>query len=345
MRALVTGATGFIGFHVALELIRKGFEVRALARAAGGIAPELLKLGCEVRQGDIKDFDSVLRAAAGADHVYHIAADYRLWVPDPSRMYETNVAGTVNVMRAAREAGAARVVYTSTVGALAAQKRGKKQKRKIVPSDEDTPVGLNDMIGHYKRSKFLAEREVERFAREGLPVVIVNPSTPIGAMDRKPTPTGAMIVSFLKGKVPAYLDTGLNFVSVHDVALGHLLAAGRGRPGRKYILGGVNMTLRDFYLMVSGVSGVRPPRIRLPYGPVLLAACLDEAFSRLTGRAPAIPLTGVRMAGKYMYFDCSRARSELGMTQTPIAAAIHEAVEWFRANGYVDAGKITAAAA
>ena len=338
MRALVTGATGFIGFHVAVELIRKGYEVRALARTAGGISPELLKMGCEVAAGDVKDFESVRRAAAGADEVYHIAADYRLWVPDPSGMYETNVTGTVNVMRAARETGARRIVYTSTVGALAAQKPVGKGRR-IVPSDEDTPAGLGDMIGHYKRSKFLAEREVGRFAREGLPVVIVNPSTPIGAMDRKPTPTGAMIVSFLNGKVPAYLDTGLNFVSVHDVAMGHLLAAVHGKPGRKYILGGFNMTLRDFYTEVSAVSGVRPPRVRLPYGPVLLAAYIDEALSKLTGREPAIPLTGVRMAGKYMYFDCSRARSELGLPQTPIAFAIREAVEWFSANGYLGGRK------
>ncbi|MDA8087100.1 MAG: SDR family NAD(P)-dependent oxidoreductase [Nitrospiraceae bacterium] len=337
MRALVTGATGFIGFHVAMELLREGFDVRALARQGKNIAPELLKLGCEVFEGDIRDFDSVCRAVRGVDEVYHVAADYRLWVPDPGRMYETNVTGTVNVMRAALEAGAGKVVYTSSVGTLAAQKR---TGEKIVPSNEDTPVGIGQMIGHYKRSKFLAEREAEKFALKGLPVVIVNPSTPIGAMDRKPTPTGAMIVSFLNGKVPAYLDTGLNFVSVHDVALGHLLAARHGRTGEKYILGGYNMTLKDFYVEASAVSGMEPPKVRLPYRPVLLAAYVNEALSKLTGKAPAIPLTGVRMAGKYMYFDTSKARSELKMPLAPIREAIREAVEWFIANGYVGARKM-----
>ena len=336
MRALVTGATGFVGFHVAMELARRGYEVRVLARDAGRVAPELMAMGCEVRAGDVRDFDSVRRAASGVDEVYHVAADYRLWVPgkNSSGMYGTNVAGTVNVMRAAGEAGVRRVVYTSTVGALAAQKKPRGNGQ-VVPSSEDTPAALSDMAGPYKRSKFLAEREVEKFAREGLPVVIVSPSTPVGAMDRKPTPTGAMIVGFLNGKVPAYLDTGLNFVSVHDVAEGHLLAASRGTPGRKYILGGFNMPLRDFYGELAAASGLRPPRVRLPYGPVLAAACVNEALSRLTGREPLIPLTAVRMAGKYMYFDSSRAHSELGMPQTPIASAVREAVEWFKANGYV----------
>ncbi len=332
MRVLVTGATGFIGFHVAMELLRAGREVRALARQ-GNIAPELLKLGCEVSKGDIRDFDSVCRAVRGSDEVYHVAADYRLWVPDPERMYETNVTGTVNIMRAALEAGTGKVVYTSSVGTLAAQP-ARSGGKAIVPSNEDTPVSFNQMIGHYKKSKFLAEREVEGFARKGLPVVIVNPSTPIGAMDRKPTPTGAMIVSFLNGKVPAYLETGLNFVGVHDVALGHLLAARHGRTGEKYILGGYNMTLRDFYREASSISGMKPPSVRLPYGPVLMAAYFNEALSKLTGKAPAIPLTGVRMAGKYMYFDSSKARSELKMPLTPIKEAIREAVEWFGANGY-----------
>lgn len=339
MRALVTGATGFIGFHVAMELLHSGYEVRALARDFNNIAPELQKAGCEISKGDLRDFSSVSRAAKGCDEVYHVAADYRLWVPDPAPMYETNVTGTVNVMRAALESGVSRVVYTSSVGTLAAQP---KKGQKIVPSDEDTPVSFSQMTGDYKKSKFLAEREVEKFAGGGLPVVIVNPSTPIGAMDRKPTPTGAMIVSFLNGKVPAYLDTGLNFVSVHDVAAGHLLAAKHGRAGRKYILGGVNMTLKDFYGEISAVTGMRPPSVRLPYRPILLAAYLNEALSKISGRAPAIPLTGVKMAGKYMYFDSSRARLELKLPRTPIREAIVEAVEWFGANGYVGGRRVSA---
>ncbi len=335
MKALVTGATGFVGFHVAAKLAGKGYNVRALARDENA-GLELSSLGVEVVKGDIRDFGSVLEAARGCEEIYHLAADYRLWVPDPDGMYETNVAGTCNVMRAAREVGAGKVVYTSTVGALAPSKKNGQ------PSKEDTPVSLRDMIGHYKRSKFLAEREVEKFAQEGLPVVIVNPSTPIGAMDRKPTPTGAMIVSFLNGKVPAYLDTGLNFASVEDVAEGHLLAARQGRVGEKYILGGHNMELRDFYSELSRASGIKAPSVKIPYVPVLIAAYVSEGVSRFLNRKtpPAIPLTGVRMAGKYMYYDSTKAQNELGLPRTPITVAVRQAVEWFTGNGYVSARKI-----
>jgi dihydroflavonol-4-reductase len=339
MKALVTGATGFVGFHVAVKLAGRGCDVRALVRDEKA-APELSRLGVEMVKGDVRDFGSVSRAASGCEEVYHLAADYRLWVPDPAGMYETNVAGTVNVMRAARQAGAGRIVYTSTVGALAPSKKNGQ------PSNEDTPVSLKDMTGHYKRSKFLAEREVEKFAQKGLPVVIVNPSTPIGAMDKKPTPTGAMIVSFLNGKVPAYLDTGLNFVNVEDVAEGHLLAARYGRVGGKYILGGHNMALKDFYLELSMVSGVKAPSVKLPYIPVLAAAYISEGFSRfLYGgkRPPAIPLTGVKMAGKYMYYDSTKAQNELKMPRTPIRDAVRQAVEWFSGNGYVNTRKTGAA--
>ncbi len=336
MKVLVTGATGFVGFHVAMKLAGRGDDVRALVRDEKA-APELSRLGVEMIKGDVRDFGSVSGAARGCEEIYHLAADYRLWVPDPAQMYETNVAGTVNVMRAAMESGAGRIVYTSTVGALAPSKKNGP------PSTEDTPVSLTDMTGHYKRSKFLAEREVEKFfAQKGLPVVIVNPSTPIGAMDRKPTPTGAMIVSFLNGKVPAYLDTGLNFVNVEDVAEGHLLAARYGKPGEKYILGGHNMTLKDFYLELSAVSGIKAPSVKLPYLPVLAAAYVSEGYSRffLFGKKPpAIPLTGVKMAGKYMFYDSAKAQRELRMPVTPVREAVRHAAEWFAANGYVSSGK------
>ncbi|MDA8090564.1 MAG: NAD-dependent epimerase/dehydratase family protein [Nitrospiraceae bacterium] len=333
-KKLVTGATGFVGFHVAAKLVNKGYDVRVLVRDEKAV-PELSRMGAEIVKGDIRDFSSVSKAAKGCEEIYHLAADYRLWVPDPAGMYETNVTGTVNVMKAALEAGAGKVVYTSSVGALAPSRKNGP------PSNENTPVSLSDMIGPYKRSKFLAGREVEKFAAKGLPVVIVNPSTPIGAMDRKPTPTGAMIVSFLNGKVPAYLDTGLNFVNVEDVAEGHLLAARYGRPGEKYILGGHNMTLKDFYSELAMASGIKAPSFKVPYTPVLIAAYISEGVSRfLTRKPPAIPLTGVKMAGKYMYYDSTKAQNELKMPKTPIKKAVMQAIEWFTGNGYVSARKI-----
>ena len=347
MKAFVTGGAGFVGFHVARLLIEKGRSVKALVRDAGrgqggmgaggsGVggkgaadrgAEELLAAGAELIKGDLRDADAVRRAMAGCSEVYHVAADYRLWVPDPETMRDINVGGTRNVMDAALRLGVEKVVYTSTVGVLAVSADG-------TPADENTPSSADAMVGDYKLTKFLAEQEVRAFVEKGLPAVIVNPSTPIGPMDRKPTPTGKIIVDFLNGKIPAYLDTGLNFVDVEDVAAGHILAAERGRTGERYILGNVNMTLREFFGELARLTGRRPPRVRLPYAPVLLAAHLNEAASRLTGRPPAIPLTGVRMAGKYMFFDCSRAIRELGLPRSPIDGAITKAVSWFEENGY-----------
>jgi len=277
----------------------------------------------------VRDFRSVVKASEGCQHLYHLAADYRLWVPDPKTMYEINVQGTRNVMRAALEAGVEKVVYTSTVGALAASSYGK-------PSNEESLVKGCEMIGHYKRSKFLAEREVNDFVRQGVPAVVVSPSTPIGPMDRKPTPTGKIIVDFLNNRIPAYLDTGLNFVSVEDVATGHWLASLHGRIGQRYILGNKNMTLREFFECLAIRTGRKAPRVRLPYLPVLCAAYIDEVFSTwVTGRHPRIPLTGVKMARKYMYFDCSKAVRELKMPQNAIEDAVERAVDWFKRNGYV----------
>ncbi len=328
MKALVTGATGFVGFHVARVLREKGLDVIALVRE-GTDSSLLDPLGIKTARGDVRDLDSVCEALRGCRHVYHLAADYRLWVPDSRIMYEINVQGTKNVMEAALRLRAEKVIYTSTVGALSASRNGR-------PSNEETPADIKEMVGHYKRSKFLAEKEVCGFIGRGLPVVIVSPSTPIGPMDRKPTPTGKMIVDFMNGKIPAYLDTGLNFVDVEDVAVGHWLASLQGRIGERYILGNRNLTLREFFETLGRLTGRKPPKVRLPYFPVLLAAYADEAISRLTSRHPRIPLTGVKMARKYMYFDCSKAVKELQIPQSPVEEAMRRAIEWFEKNGYIE---------
>lgn len=328
MKALVTGATGFIGYHVARLLKENGLRVSALVRG-GSDTSALQALNVELLTGDVRDFGSVWNALRDCRQLYHLAADYRIWVNDPKTMYEINVQGTKNVMEAALKMGTEKVVYTSTVGVLAACSNGR-------PSDEETPVCMRDMVGHYKRSKFIAEEEVRGFIKKGMPIVIVNPTTPIGPMDRKPTPTGKIIVDFLNGKVPAYVDTGLNFVDVEDVAAGHLLAARRGRIGQRYILGNKNISLKDFFGYLAGITGKKPPKVRLPYLPVLLAAYVDETLSKMTGRYPRIPLTGVKMARKYMYFDCTKAVGELGMPQRPIEDAIEKSVNWFQTHGYVN---------
>jgi len=282
-----------------------------------------------VFHGDLRDPDSVNACAAGCEVVFHVAADYRLWVPDPEVMYAINVGGTKNVLEAARKAGVQRVIYTSTVGALGIPEDG-------TPGTEETPVSLRDMVGPYKRSKFLAEREALKAARDGLDVVVVNPSTPVGPGDVKPTPTGRIITDFLNRRMPAYLDTGLNLVHVRDVAMGHILAMERGRSGEKYILGNENLTLMEIFELLASICGIPAPRIRLPRTPILALAYASEALSRwVTHREPRIPLDGVRMAAKKMFFDASKAVRELGMPQTPVRQALEEAVEWFRAEGYV----------
>jgi dihydroflavonol-4-reductase len=257
-----------------------------------------------------------------------VAADYRLWVRNPEELYETNVTGTVNVLRAALLKRVERVVYTSSVGALGLRSNGK-------PANEATPVRIEDMIGHYKRSKFLAEREAERFLDWGLPVVIVHPSTPVGPGDHKPTPTGKIIVDFLNRRMPAYLDTGLNLIHVSDVAEGHLLALERGRVGEKYILGNQNLTLAEIFARLERVSGIAAPRYRLPHRPILFLGYLCHLVSRISGREPLIPYEGVKMARKFMFFDASKAVRELGLPQTPVELALTEAVTWFRNHGYI----------
>lgn len=327
MKALVTGATGFVGFHIVQLLLAKDIPVKALVRKESD-SSFLSKDGVAVSIGDIRDYRAVREAMIGCDHVFHAAADYRLWVRDPKPMYETNVRGTGHVMTAARDLGIEKVVYTSTAGTLVP---GSKHK----PSTETMPAQMTDLVGHYKKSKYLAEREVDRFVQQGVPVVIVNPTAPIGPGDRKPTPTGKIIVDFLNRKMPAYIDTGLNFVAVQDVALGHWLAATKGRTGERYLLGGDNMTLSQFLGHLAAVSGRKPPIARLPYGPLLVAAFVNECVSQITGRHPLFPLTAIRMARHYMFFESSKAERELGFYRTSVIDGMREAVGWYEANGYV----------
>ncbi len=326
MKTFVTGATGFIGASIVRELLREGRDVRVLVRSTSNLS-NLKGLDLEIREGDLLDRDGLRAALEGCDVLYHAAADYRLWTRNPEEMYRSNVGGTAAILEAALEVGVSKVVYTSSVGTLGNPGDG-------TAGTEETAVSLADMVGPYKKSKFLAEREAERFFALGLPVVIVNPSTPVGPWDIKPTPTGKIIVDFLKRRMPAYLDTGLNLIAVEECARGHLLAEKKGMPGRKYILGNSNLSLREIFVMLQEITGIPAPKIRLPYAPVLAAAWLNEGLSRLTGREPLIPLAGVRMAAHHMYFDSGRAVRELGLPQTPVKEALERAVLWFRSNGY-----------
>jgi dihydroflavonol-4-reductase len=323
--ALVTGATGFIGGHVAALLLQKGWSVRGLRRKGSRVASSLSS-GIEWYEGDLRNFQEVCRAAGGCDAVFHVAADYRLWARHPEEIYASNVAGTIHVLEACLAACVPRVVYTSSVGALGLNGDGS-------PAHEETPVRLKDKVGDYKRSKFLAEREAEKFAARGLPVVIVNPSTPVGPGDWKPTPTGKIIVDYLNGRMPAYLDTGLNLIHVKDVAAGHLLALEKGRVGEKYILGNRNLTLAEIFGLLEDISQIPAPRICLPYTPILALAHFFKALSRFTHREPLIPLDGVKMARKSMFFDSGKAVRELGLPQTPVEDALREAVAWYREHG------------
>ncbi|HLX08698.1 MAG TPA: hopanoid-associated sugar epimerase [Thermoanaerobaculia bacterium] len=329
MRALVTGATGFVGAHVARALLDRGAAVRCLVRRP---APDrrvdlLAGLPVEIAAGDLRQPGSLREAVAGCDVVYHCAADYRLFTPDPSEMTATNVGGTDSLLAACAEAGSGRVVYTSSVGALGLAAGG-------APADERTPVTLAAMIGPYKRSKFQAERVAEQWAARGLPVVIVNPSTPVGEGDVKPTPTGQMVVDFLRRRFPAYVDTGLNLIDVRDVAQGHLLAAEKGRPGERYILGHRNLTLKEILDTLSRLTGLPSPRLRVPHWLPLAAAHVATASSRLTGRPPRVTPEAVRMSRHRMFFDAGKAVRELGLPQSPLEPALARAVAWFEAHGH-----------
>lgn len=324
MRALVTGATGFVGAAVARALLRAGGEVRALVRAGADVR-NLEPLAVERVPGELGDVGSLDRAVAGCDAVFHVAAEYKLWTLNPQSLYRSNVEGTRNVLLAAQRAGVRRIVYTSSVATLALQPDGS-------PSDEDATATLADMIGHYKRSKFLAEQWVLEAARGGLPVVIVNPSTPVGPGDLKPTPTGRLVLDAATGRMPAYVDTGLNIVHVDDVGSGHLLAFERGRIAQRYILGGTDLTLQQILAMIAAQVGRRAPRVRLPLSVAMPLAVCAEAYARLSGRETRITIDGVRMARHTMYFSSARAARELGYRWRPPQQAFAEAIAWFRAN-------------
>jgi dihydroflavonol-4-reductase len=322
----VTGGSGFVGRAVVEELLAAGRAVRVLARNPEH--PALAGLNVEVAPGDLREPESLHQALTGCTRLFHLAADYRLWVPDPATMYAINVEGTRNLLTAAAAVGLERVVYTSTVGALGNPGDG-------TPGTEATPVTLSEMVGHYKRSKFLAEQVALDFAARGLPLVVVNPSTPVGPWDFRPTPTGQMIVDFLKRRMPAYLETGLNLIHVKDVARGHLLAEEKGQTGEKYILGHENLSLSQIFHLLAKVTGLPAPKVKLPYWPVLVMAYVDEFLAtHVRGRPPRMPISAIRMAKKYMYFDNRKAIQYLGLTLTPVRQALADAVEWFREQGY-----------
>jgi dihydroflavonol-4-reductase len=328
MSVLVTGANGFVGAAIVRALLADGVSVVALARETSDLR-NLDALPITVRFGDVLEPDSLRSAMQGCRHVIHAAADYRLWSRDPRSMYRTNVDGSVNVVDAALASGVERIVYTSSVAVL-----GIRPDR--VPADETTPVMLDDMIGHYKRSKFLAERAVQvRAAEIGMRVVTVNPSTPIGPGDIKPTPTGRIIVDAATGKMPAYVDTGLNVVHVDDVARGHLLALRHGRDGERYVLGGTDLSLREILTLVAEQVGRVPPRVRLPRWAVYPIAWVSEFAARFTGLEPRATLDGLRMSAKHMYFSSAKAQRELQYTARPADQAIADAIAWFRDHSYI----------
>lgn len=319
---LVTGATGFLGWHVAQKLVKRGHPVRAMVRDPA----RLRELDVETVTGDLRDTESVDRAVMGCGLVFHVAADYRLWARDSSELYRSNAGGTRNLLSAARRADVERFVYTSSVGCI-----GMPQDRE---GDEEQPVRLGDMVGAYKRSKFLAEQIALEYAAAGFPVVIVNPAAPVGDHDFKPTPTGKIILDFLHNAMPAYLDTGLNLVDAGDTAEGHLLACERGRPGERYILGCQNLTLQQIFEKLERISGCKAPTIRIPYSVAYLAGLASTGWANVSGRDPKVPLDGVKMASKKMFVSHAKARRELGFHPGPVDAALSRAVEWFRGNGY-----------
>jgi len=330
MKILVTGASGFVGSHVARILSEQGAELRLLVRATSPIL-NLEPLPGERVCGDLGDAPSLRKAMSGCEAVFHVAADYRLWAPDARALYRTNVDGTRAILETARQVGVRRVVYTSSVATVGFTANGRA-------ADEDFPVALRDMIGHYKRSKFMAEQAALEAAASGCDVVVVNPTTPVGEQDIKPTPTGRIILDFLKRKFPAYVDTGLNVVDVREVAKGHLSALEKGRRGERYILGGENLTLKQILDKLADITGLSSPSVKLPYALALAAGAVDTFFTgMLRGREPRVTLDAVRMGRKKMYASSAKAERELGWRIVPVDGALRRAVEWFRAHGYVGA--------
>ncbi|HKF39588.1 MAG TPA: hopanoid-associated sugar epimerase [Candidatus Acidoferrum sp.] len=326
MTTLVTGAAGFLGSHVARQLVARGETVRVLMRPSSNNRA-ISDLSLEYVTGDLRDAASLERAMKDVKRVFHVAADYRLWARKPQEIYDSNVGGTKNVLAAAKNAGVEQLVYTSTVATIAVD-------RPNLPN-EATDARLEEMIGHYKRSKWMAEQEVLQAAKEGLPAIVAMPTTPLGPWDWKPTPTGKIILDFLNGKMPGYVETGLNFVGAEECAAGHLLVAEKGKAGERYLLGAENLTLKELLEMIAEITGLSAPGMKIPHTVALGVAYVDTAFSRLLGKEPQIPVEGVKIAQHKMFVDCSRARQELGFAPGPVVAALQRAVRWYQANGYV----------
>jgi dihydroflavonol-4-reductase len=336
MKTLVTGATGFVGSHVAGRLLSAGHSVRILARRESD-ARALRGMDVERVEGDLRDSASLDRALNGIAWVFHVAADYRLWSRHPEEIYWSNVTGTRNLLEAARRANVERFIYTGTVATVAVD-------RPSLPN-ESTNSTLDEMVGHYKRSKWLSEQEVLEAAQSGLPVVIAMPTTPVGPGDWKPTPTGKIIVDFLTGKMPGYVETGLNFVAVEDVAAGHLLVAEKGRIGERYLLGAENLTFKQVLDTLAEITGTPAPRLKIPHSVALGYAYAENTISRILGREPQVPVEGVKIARHKMFVDCSKATRELGFAAGPVSAALERAVNWYETNGYLPRGVRRAVAA
>lgn len=331
MTTLVTGAAGFLGSHVTRQLVARGESVRVLMRPSSNNRA-ISDLPLEYVTGDLRDPVSLERAMRDVKRVFHVAADYRLWARHPKEIYDSNVGGTQNLLAAAKNAGVEQLIYTSTVATIAVD-------RPELPN-ELTDAKLEEMIGHYKRSKWMAEQEVLRAAKEGLPAIVAMPTTPVGPWDWKPTPTGKIILDFLNGKMPGYVETGLNFVGVEECAAGHLLVAEKGKVGERYLLGAENLTLKGLLDVLSGITGLAAPSLKIPHGLALSVAYVESAFSWLIRKEPQIPVEGVKIAEHKMFVDCSRAPRELGFQPGPVAEALERAVRWYQANGYVKAGRV-----
>src|SRR5467141_4681675 len=330
MNTLVKRAAGFLGSHVERQLMALGDEVRVLLRASS-TNRAIADLPLEYVTGDLRDPASLERAMKGVKRVFHVAADYRLWARRSKDIYESNVGGTKNLLAAAERAGVEQLIYTSTVATIAVDRPQ--------PPNESTETRLDEMVGHYKRSKWLAEQEVLKAAKQGAPIIVAMPTTPVGPWDWKPTPTGKIIVDFLNGKMPGYVDTGLNFVGVEECAAGHLLVSEKGKIGERYLLGAENLTLKQVLDTLAKLTGLRAPSIKIPHSLALGAAYADTLFSRLTLREPQIPIEGVKIARHKMFVDCSRAQRELGFRPGSVAAALERAVRWYEANSYVSASR------
>jgi dihydroflavonol-4-reductase len=328
MTTLVTGAAGFLGSHVARQLVARGENVRVLLRPSSQNRA-IADLPLEYVTGDLRDTASLDRAMKDVKRVFHVAADYRLWAKHSQDIYDSNVAGTKNILAAAKRARVEQFIYTSTVATIAVDRPSQP--------NESTDAKLEEMVGHYKRSKWLAEREALTAAKEGLPVIVAMPTTPVGPWDWKPTPTGKIIVDFLNGKMPGYVETGLNFVGVEECAAGHLLVAEKGKVGQRYLLGGENLTLKQLLDLLSKITGLPAPSLKIPHGLALGAAYASTIFSRMIGKEPSITIEGVKIAQHMMFVDCSRARKELGFQAGRVAAALDRAVQWYQASGYIAA--------